>query len=161
MIEVSDSALRDGLSASLAVPRWVTDVTSHAPFADLDELLTVARAAATPLSRVEIEQAVAHHPRIGEAPVGTGLAQDFSRAEQGGAGELSPDLSEELAAGNAAYERRFGRMFIIRAAGRGRAEILGELYRRIQLEDAIELQIVGEQLRDIALLRLRKLFGTP
>jgi len=50
-------------------------------------------------------------------------------------------------------------VFIIRAAGRSRAEILGELTRRLELDDTTELQIVGEQLRDIALIRLEKLFG--
>ena len=68
-------------------------------------------------------------------------------------------LAEEIAAGNAAYEERFGRVFIIRAAGRTRREILDELTRRLELDDAIEIQIVGEQLRDIALLRLEKLYS--
>lgn len=155
MIDVTDDALREGLYASLAVRRWVEDVASRAPFASLAELLAVASAEATPLAPEEIAEAIAHHPRIGEKPVGQGVSQNFSRAEQG----ASEELAEELAAGNAAYEARFGRVFIIRAAGRTRAEILAELNRRLQLDDAIELQIVGEQLRDIALLRLEKLFG--
>lgn len=155
MIDVTDDTLRGGLYASLAVRRWVEDVASRATFASLAELLAVASAEATPLAPEEIAEAIAHHPRIGEKPVGQGVSQNFSRAEQG----ASEELAEELAAGNAAYEARFGRVFIIRAAGRTRAEILAELNRRLQLDDAIELQIVGEQLRDIALLRLEKLFG--
>lgn len=155
MMVVTDAALRAGLEASLAVPRWVEDVASRAPFDDVSELLLVAYAEATPLAATEIDQAIAHHPRIGEKPVGAGTAQAFSRAEQGDAA----DLAHELAAGNAAYESRFGRVFIIRAAGRTRAEILDELNRRLALDAATELQVVGEQLRDIALLRLGKLFG--
>ena len=155
MIELTDAALHDGLAASLAVPRWIEDVASRAPFESLEQLLAVAGAAATPLAPDEIDQAIAHHPRIGEKPKGQGAAQDFSRAEQGQATELA----EELAAGNAAYEARFGRVFIIRAAGRTRAEILAELHRRLALSDAIELQVVGDQLRDIAVLRLQQLFG--
>ena len=155
MIDVTDAALREGLSAALAVPRWVEDVASRAPFATLDELLAVASAEASPLSPDEIDQAISHHPRIGEKPVGQGTSQQLSRSEQG----ASTEFAEEIAAGNAAYERRFGRVFIIRAAGRTRREILDELTRRLALDDAIELQVVGEQLRDIALLRLEKLFG--
>ncbi len=155
MIDVTDADLRAGLEASLAVPRWVNDVASNAPFENLEELLLVAYAEATPLAADEIDQAIAHHPRIGEKPAGTGTAQDFSRAEQGDAAELA----DELAAGNAAYEQAFGRVFIIRAAGRTRAEILDELNRRMRLDAATELQVVGEQLRDIALLRLEKLFA--
>ena len=155
MIDATETELREGLLASLAVPRWVRDVASQAPFETLEHLLLVAYTEATPLAPDEIEQAIAHHPRIGEKPAGESAEQRFSRAEQGDATELS----EELAAGNAAYEARFGRVFIIRAAGRSRAEILAELDRRLQLDDATELLIVGEQLRDIALLRLEKLFG--
>ncbi|MBG6056228.1 2-oxo-4-hydroxy-4-carboxy-5-ureidoimidazoline decarboxylase [Salinibacterium sp. CAN_S4] len=155
MMDVTDADLRAALTASLAVPRWVEDVASRAPFDDLSELLLVAYAEATPLAATEIDEAIAHHPRIGEKPVGTGAAQSFSRAEQGDATELA----EELAAGNAAYEQKFGRVFIIRAAGRTRTEIVDELNRRMTLDDSTELQVVGEQLRDIALLRLEKQFG--
>lgn len=155
MIETTDAALRAGLTASLAVPRWVEDVASRAPFESLEQLLLVAYTEATPLAPDEIAQAIAHHPRIGEKPKGEGTSQAFSRAEQGS----SEELADEIAAGNRAYEQRFGRVFIIRAAGRTRAEILAELNRRLQLDDETELVIVGEQLRDIALLRLQKLFG--
>jgi len=155
MRKVTELQLRDALRASLAVERWVTDVASRAPFESVEQLLLVAYAEATPLSRDEITEATRHHPRIGETPVGESTAQNFSRSEQGTATELA----DELAAGNAAYEAHFGRVFIIRAAGRDRAEILAELHRRLTLDDAVELQVVGEQLRDIALLRLTALFG--
>ena len=155
MIDVTDAALREGLTTALAVPRWVEDVASRAPFATLDELLAVASAEASPLAPDEIDQAISHHPRIGEKPVGQGASQELSRSEQG----ASTEFAEEIAAGNAAYEAKFGRVFIIRAAGRSRREILDELTRRLELDDAVELQVVGEQLRDIALLRLEKLFG--
>ena len=158
MMDVTDSALREGLYAALAVRRWVEDVASRAPFENVAHLLAVAGAEATPLSRDEVDEAIAHHPRIGEKPVGAGVSQQMSRSEQG----ASTEFADEIAAGNAAYEERFGRVFIIRAAGRSRAEILQELNRRLPLDDAIEIQIVGEQLRDIALLRLEKLYGgTP
>ncbi|MBC7589667.1 MAG: OHCU decarboxylase [Salinibacterium sp.] len=155
MIDVTESELRDGLTASLAVPRWVEDVASRAPFETLAELLLVAYTEATPLAPDEIDQAIAHHPRIGENPTGAVISEALSRAEQGEA----VDLIEEFAAGNAAYERRFDRVFIIREAGRTRAEILAELQRRMGLDASIEHQIVGEQLRDLALLRLEKRFG--
>ncbi|CAN5362614.1 2-oxo-4-hydroxy-4-carboxy-5-ureidoimidazoline decarboxylase [soil metagenome] len=154
MIEISDAELRERLYTSLAVTRWVEDVASRAPFESLDDLLAVASAEATPLSPDEIDEAIAHHPRIGEKPAGEGASQELSRSEQG----ASTEFAEEIAGGNAAYEQRFGRVFIIRAAGRTRREILDELTRRLELDDAVELQVVGEQLRDIALLRLEKLF---
>lgn len=154
MIETSAADLR----AALGVERWVTDVRSRSPFATLEDLLATASAEATPLAPVEIDEALAHHPRIGEKPVGTGASQSFSRAEQASSDADDASTNAAIAAGNAAYEERFGRVFLIRAAGRTRAEILGELQRRLLLPPDEELQIVGEQLRDIALLRLEKMY---
>ena len=159
MIKLLLTELRAGLMASLAVPRWVDDVVRVAPFASVAELMEVASEAATPLSASEVDEAIAHHPRIGEKPAGDGTAQAFSREEQAGLGSDDDDLAAGIAAGNAAYEERFGRAFIIRAAGRSRAEILTELERRLELPNSSELKIVGEQLRDIALLRIEKLWA--
>ena len=157
-VELTEDELREGLTACLAVPRWVDEVVAVAPFSSLAQLLEVARAAATPLSPEEIDQALAHHPRIGERPKGAGRAPSFSRAEQA-ASASGNALAEELAAGNLAYERKFGRVFLVRAAGRSRPEILAELERRLVLDPDREIAVVGTELRDIALLRIPQLFG--
>lgn len=154
MIETTPADLR----AALGVERWVADVASQSPFDSLESLLAVAHSAATPLAPEEIDEAMAHHPRIGERPVGQGAAQSFSRAEQASSDADDAEVNAAIAAGNAQYEAVFGRVFLIRAAGRTRAEILSEQRRRMELDPAEELQIVGEQLRDIALLRLEKLY---
>ena len=146
------------LRTALGVERWVGEVASAAPFTDLDELLEVAAGAASPLSAEEIEEALSHHPRIGEKAAGSGAAAQHSAREQASADAADPALAARMAEGNAAYERRFGRIFLIRAMGRSRAEILAELDRRLQLDDAEELVVVGEQLREIALLRLTGMF---
>jgi 2-oxo-4-hydroxy-4-carboxy-5-ureidoimidazoline decarboxylase len=162
MIELDDATLRSHLLAALNVERWADDVAAQSPFADADALITVAAAAATPLSDAEIDEAMSHHPRIGEKPVGDGAAQEFSRREQGSAADADDEtLAQLLAEGNAAYEQRFDRVFLIRAAGRSRAEIVGELHRRLGLDDDTELRIVGAELRDIALLRLQTTFAEP
>ena len=153
MIETTPADLR----AALGVERWVTDLTATSPYDSLEALLSTAHTAATPLAPTEIDEAISHHPRIGEKPVGQGTAQDFSRREQGDDGDAVTLAA--IADGNAAYEERFGRIFIIRAAGRSKEEILAELHRRLTLPADEELSIVGEQLRDIALLRLEKLYS--
>jgi len=159
MRELTAAELRDGLAVALAVRRWVDEVASHAPFASFDALLDAARAAA-PLRRSEIDEALGHHPRIGEKPVGEGAAQQFSRAEQASADAGDRALATAIADGNRRYEQRFDRVFLIRAAGRSRAEILAELERRLLLDDHTELAIVGDQLLEIALLRLEQTFGS-
>lgn len=149
---------REQLRACLHVARWVDEVADAAPYDSLVELLAAASDAATPLSSAEVDEALAAHPRIGEKPAGEGTAQRFSRAEQSSADADDPELAAAIAAGNRAYEERFGRVFLIRAAGRSRAEIFAELTRRMQLDDDAELAVVGEQLREIALLRIERLY---
>ncbi|TFD87271.1 2-oxo-4-hydroxy-4-carboxy-5-ureidoimidazoline decarboxylase [Cryobacterium lactosi] len=146
--------LRTALLACLAVPRWADEVAGHAPFASAAELIETARVAATPLPRSEIDQAMAEHPRIGDRPTGTSPAAGFSRTEQASVDADDAELAAAIADGNRVYEERFGRVFLIRAAGRSRREILAELQRRLALDDHTEAGIVGSELRDIALLRL-------
>ena len=146
------------LRTALGVERWVADVAAASPFADLDALLATASAAASPLAPAEIEEALAHHPRIGEKPADGATGAEHSRREQASHDADDPHLAARMADGNAAYEQRFGRIFLIRAVGRSRAEILAELDRRLTLNDADELVTVGEQLREIAVLRLTAMF---
>lgn len=159
MREISDSELRAALEAALAIPRFVDDVAGRAPYRDFDDLASAAAEAGSALTPAEIDEAMAGHPRIGEEPAGRGAAQQFSRAEQAAPDADDAVLAAALADANRAYERRFDRVFLIRAAGRSRAEILAELDRRLGLDDDTELAIVADQLLQIALLRLAKTFG--
>jgi 2-oxo-4-hydroxy-4-carboxy-5-ureidoimidazoline decarboxylase len=148
---------RDLLLACLAEPRWADEVAAGAPYASADALAEAADRAARTLTAEEVEAALADHPRIGERHAGSGRSSAFSASEQ--AASLSPDeaLAERLLAGNRAYEERFGRVFLIRAAGRDRAAIVDELERRLHLDDASEAAVVADQLREITVLRARSL----
>ncbi|HYI52621.1 MAG TPA: 2-oxo-4-hydroxy-4-carboxy-5-ureidoimidazoline decarboxylase [Microlunatus sp.] len=157
--ELPEAELREGLAVCLHVPRWVDDVAGRAPYPSLAELEEIARAAATPLAPEEVDQALSTHPRIGEKATGDGASAELSKAEQSSSASDDPALDEALAAGNRAYEDRFGRIFLIRAAGRSRPEILAELNRRLALDPDTELSVVGEELRDIALLRIPQVFA--
>ncbi|MGI3780799.1 MAG: 2-oxo-4-hydroxy-4-carboxy-5-ureidoimidazoline decarboxylase [Janthinobacterium lividum] len=158
-LQVDEAELRQGLTACLHVRRWVDEVLEQAPFASLDALLGAASEAATPLSPAEVDEALADHPRIGQRSPGTGAAASFSRAEQASSQSGDTDLAARLEAGNAAYEAKFGRVFLIRAAGRTRPEILAELERRLRLDPDEEVGVAGTELRDIALLRIPQLFA--
>lgn len=149
-------ALRETLLTALAVPRWADDVLAAAPFADADSLVAAALAAATPLSAADVDAAMSAHPRIGERREGDGAEARFSRAEQAASADPDETLAALLAEGNRAYERRFDRVFLIRAAGRSRPEILTQLIRRLANDEAEELAETGEQLRQITALRLRQ-----
>lgn len=143
----------DVLRPCLDVERWIAGVVGGRPYAGLDDLLAAARTVADPFTPAEIEQALAHHPRIGERARGDSKEAGLSRGEQSGL-HLDDDVQRRLAEGNAAYERRFDRVFLIRAAGRSAEEILGELERRLTNDDDAERAEVVDNLREIALLRL-------
>ena len=141
------------LLTCLAVPRWAEEVTDARPYAAWPALRDNAARAADALSDAELDTALARHPRIGER-AGVGHDEAHSRREQAGVDPADADVAARLAAGNAAYERRFDRVFLIRAKGRTAPEILGELDRRLTNDDTAERAEVVTQLREIALLRL-------
>jgi 2-oxo-4-hydroxy-4-carboxy-5-ureidoimidazoline decarboxylase len=61
-----------------------------------------------------------------------------------------------LAEANREYERRFGRVFIVCATGKSADEIVDILRRRLQNDDARELQVAAEEQRKITNIRLKK-----
>ena len=69
--------------------------------------------------------------------------------------DAAASVAQQIAAGNAEYEARFGRVFLIRAAGRTPDEILAELQRRLENTVDAEVDEALDQLRQIAMLRLR------
>lgn len=137
------------------VTRWCETIVDRRPFESVDALVAVAADAAEPFTPAEVESALAHHPRIGERADGGGREATMSRSEQAGVDPSDDDVQRALREGNLAYEERFGRVFLIRAAGRSAGEILSSLRDRLHNDDAAEDRIVAEQLREIALLRLR------
>ena len=141
---------RETLLECLAVPRWADEVLRGQPYADRQALLRAADAAARDLTEEELEQALSGHPRIGERGGGR------SAREQSGVDVGASDVATRLATGNAAYERRFDRVFLIRAAGRDAEQILRELDRRLENDDAVERAETVDNLREIALLRLEQ-----
>ena len=146
------------LRPCLDIPRWCSALVDGRPYASVGELVTMAESVASPFTIDEVDGALAQHPRIGERPSGSHAEARFSRAEQAGIGTPETAVAAALVEGNIAYERRFGRVFLIRAAGRSATEILGALNERLGHSDDEELPVVAEQLRQIAVLRLKGLF---
>ncbi|KNX36032.1 2-oxo-4-hydroxy-4-carboxy-5-ureidoimidazoline decarboxylase [Luteipulveratus halotolerans] len=144
------------LRSCLPVERWISTVAQGRPYADWPALRSTAESAAAHLSDDELETALAGHPRIGERASGPRHEAAHSAREQSGVDRDDPAVARALAEGNAAYERRFDRVFLIRAAGRTAPEILSELHRRLSNDDRTERDETVTQLREIALLRLQQ-----
>ncbi len=143
------------LRPCIDVTRWCEDIVDRRPFDSVDSLVAEAAQAADPFTTEEIDSALAHHPRIGERAGGDSREATMSRSEQAGVDPSDADVQQALRDGNLAYEERFGRVFLIRAAGRSAGEILSSLRERLQHDPASEERIIAGQLREIALLRLR------
>jgi 2-oxo-4-hydroxy-4-carboxy-5-ureidoimidazoline decarboxylase len=150
------------LLACCDVPAWAETVREGRPYADLADLLTTADTAARKLADDEVDRALAAHPRIGERARGDAASAQWSRREQGAVGRDQETL-DALAAGNRAYEDRFGRVFLICATGLSGSEVLTALRDRLEHDDQTEKRVVADELRKIALVRLRNLLdeGVP
>lgn len=152
--EADRTEIVSALRPCLDIPRWVDQIADARPFSSVDDLLTFAGRAALPFTDQEVESALAHHPRIGERAAGDSSEARLSRAEQEALGGTTPAVAVALLEGNRSYEEKFGRVFLIRAAGRSKEEILEALQARISHSAAEENPIVQQQLREIAIHRL-------
>ena len=146
--------LRPDLLACCDVPAWADAVLGARPYDDLDALIATADKAARGFDAADVDRALAQHPRIGERAAGQDTGSRWSRQEQSG---VDAAAQEALLEGNRAYEDRFNRVFLICATGLSAEEILTNLRSRLGNDDATEAAVVADELRKIALLRLRKL----
>ena len=140
---------------------WADGMAAQRPFASAQQLLAASDAVWAALDEPAWREAFAAHPRIGQqnAPGATAQSLAWSSEEQRAAAEPDGAARLALAEGNRQYEERFGRIFIVCAAGRSAAEILAILQRRMQNTAAAEMLEAAEQQRQITQLRLRRWLG--
>lgn len=151
--EMTPDTAQTRLLTCLDVPRWAQQVVERRPYADTHDLQTAMREAALTITDAELDRALSRHPRIGERADRARHEAAHSEREQAGVDGTDDELARRLAEGNRAYEERFGRVFIIRAAGRDGPEILDQLRLRLGHTDEQERAETIEQLVQIALLR--------
>lgn len=147
------------LRRCLDAPGWVERVVAERPYRNVAGVLAVAEAAWRDLGPGEWRQALDGHPRLG----GDDLERDrfaetraWSADEQAGVAGAGEDARRALAEAQREYERRFGHVFLIRAAGREAGEILDALLARMDHDPERELEVAAGELREIARLRLEK-----
>jgi 2-oxo-4-hydroxy-4-carboxy-5-ureidoimidazoline decarboxylase len=156
---MDDATARERLLACLDVPRWAEMVAAGRPYASIGEIEAAMTAASATITDDELEQALARHPRIGERADAQKHDAEHSTREQSGVDRADPDLARRLAEGNRAYEERFGRVFIVRAAGRSGEDILRHLHHRLGNTDDLERAATIDQLTQIAQLRIREVLS--
>lgn len=146
------------IQACVAIPAWQDALVAGRPYSSFTALKKHAVALAATWQTAELNQALSAHPRIGERPTGKSEEAQLSRGEQAAVNTADQELAQALAKGNADYEARFGRVFLIRAKGLSGHDILQALQRRMKSNPEQETQEALEQLRQITLLRLEGVF---
>ena len=141
---------------------WVRLLMDKFPFADEKDLIKKAELVwYNECSKTDWLEAFTHHPKIGDTK---SLAEKFATTLHLAAGEqaslntASQDVIEKLVKLNAAYETKFGFIFIVCATGKSAGEMLRLLQDRTSNSYNEELAIaIGEQ-HKITILRFQKLF---
>ncbi len=154
------STRAEALQKCCGATNWVAALNARFPFATTADLYQQADEIWHALAETDWREAFTHHPKIGDV---TALKEKFAstaqwaEGEQGAVKQASADVLEALAAGNAAYEAKFGYIFIVCATGKSAAEMLALLQTRLPNQADEELKIaMGEQAK-ITRLRLEKL----
>lgn len=145
------------LLACCASRAFAAAVAARRPFGDPERLAGAAEAAVRALEWPDVLEALSAHPRIGERAAGEGRQSRWSRQEQSGVPEDAEELRAALAAGNRAYEERFGHVYLVCATGLSGAELLARLRDRLGNDEETERGVVREELVKITRLRLGKL----
>jgi 2-oxo-4-hydroxy-4-carboxy-5-ureidoimidazoline decarboxylase len=154
-----DEARRQ-LLACCTAGRWVDGVAAGRPYPSLTALIELSNKAVAGLAVADLRAALDGHPRIGDRDGGHG-GRDWSRREQAGVAGSDDAVRRGLAEGNVAYERRFGHIYLVCAAGRSGADLLAVLRARLGNDPPTEWGVVRAELGKINALRLRKLAGDP
>jgi 2-oxo-4-hydroxy-4-carboxy-5-ureidoimidazoline decarboxylase len=142
--------------------RWVESMLVRRPFESAEALLTAANDAWRATGPADWDEAFAHHPRIGEqqaAAAVSATARAWSAGEQSAMTRSSQATRAAMAQANDAYQQRFGRIYIVCAAGRSADELLKDLEARLNNDPERERAVAAEEQRKITALRLKTLIG--
>ncbi|MFI6731756.1 2-oxo-4-hydroxy-4-carboxy-5-ureidoimidazoline decarboxylase [Nonomuraea sp. NPDC050451] len=150
----SPAGAEEELLACCSSRAFAAKVAALRPYDDLDELAATAEAAVRDLGWDDVLEALRAHPRIGERAAGDGKEASWSRQEQSG---VEDEVRAALAAGNKAYEDRFGHVYLVCATGLTGAQMLARLRERLGNDEESERVAVRGELAAITALRLRKL----
>jgi 2-oxo-4-hydroxy-4-carboxy-5-ureidoimidazoline decarboxylase len=148
---------RQLLSTCCGSSRWIDRMIARRPFGHRDALIGAAREVWFALDDTDWREAFGHHPKIGDREaLRTRFAatRSLSEREQAGVSGAADEILDALAEGNAAYERRFGYIFIVCATVKSAGEMLGLLRGRLGNDPAREIRIAAAEQAKITELRL-------
>jgi len=135
---------------------WATQLVAQRPFQTKAELLDAGDRVWLTMAEADQLEAFAAHPRIGEAG-----KSPFSQAEQRAALDARADVKQRLAELNAAYDRKFGFIFIVFASGKSPEEIVEMLETRLNNDRQSEIRNAAAEQMKITRRRLENMIMAP
>ncbi len=144
---------------------WAAGLAARRPFASADGLADASDWVWASLPEADWREAFDSHPRIGQQHARAATAESLAWSSEEQRAAMSAAGSEEdaaklaLAERNRQYEEKFGRIFIVCAAGKSAAEILAILDERMANDAPSEMLEAAEQQRQITQIRLRRWLG--
>jgi 2-oxo-4-hydroxy-4-carboxy-5-ureidoimidazoline decarboxylase len=150
-------AARPALMNCCPSSRWVGALQAGRPYDSVASLLRHSDESVAGLTPDDLRDALSGHPRIGEQADGGNTR--WSREEQAGVAGVAGATRRALADGNAAYEQRFGHIYLVCATGKPADKLLALLQERLTNDRDTEWRVVRSELRKINRIRLRKLIG--
>lgn len=149
------------LLACCAAGPWAAQLVAGRPYPAMTALLRESDEAVASLTVSQLADALAGHPRIGGRVPAPAVSRSagWSRQEQSGMAAADEPTRQAIAELNAAYEERFGHMYLVCATGRTAAELLALLQARLGHDDEAEWRTVRSELQQINRIRLRKLLA--
>jgi len=136
---------------------WVTLMMKQFPFTNEQDLVDAATDVwYNQCNSIDWLESFSQHPKIGDVK---SLAKKFAAKEQASVAAATKKTITALANANAAYEAKFGFIFIVCATGKSATEMLHLLEDRLSNSIGEELHIaMGEQMK-ITILRFQKIIS--
>jgi OHCU decarboxylase len=135
-------------------------MAAECPFANSNQLVTIADRIWWSLEPDDWLEAFASHPKIGEnkaVRATAAEAQSWAAQEQSGAQSAADETVRALAELNREYEEKFGYIYIVCATGKTSEEMLAILRERLLNDAEKEICVAAREQARITKLRLGKL----
>jgi hydroxyisourate hydrolase len=159
---LDDAAALDAFLRCCGSASWAARMAAARPFTDTGSLYGAADVIWWGLAKEDWLEALAAHPRIGsrsDVAAKSGVERAWAEGEQSGTQHAGDVVLDALAEANAAYEARFGHVYVVCATGKSATEMLELCRARLLNDPETELRIAAEEQRKITHIRLGKLLG--
>jgi len=157
---LSDEEAKSDFLRCCGSARWAKQMLERRPFTGTPDLFAAAEDIWYGLSSFDWMEAFSHHPKIGgldSLRAKFADIKEWAAGEQAGVQNATEETIKELAEGNQRYEKKFGFIFIVSAAGKTATEMSALLKERLSNDVATELKIAAGEQNKITRLRLQKL----